>query len=137
MPSNRVTCAYKARAKAGISSTTIMSAAVVLCLAACVGADQPDVLLKRAEAAYRQGDDKAAIIDVKTALQKNPALMPARALLARLHNRAFDAAAAEKEIGKAVELGFDPQQALPVLGRALLLQNKFQQLLDADRKSVV
>lgn len=135
MPSNRVTCAYKARAKAGISSTTIMSAAVVLCLAACVGADQPDVLLKRAEAAYRQGDDKAAIIDVKTALQKNPALMPARALLARLHNRAFDAAAAEKEIGKAVELGFDPQQALPVLGRALLLQNKFQQLLDASAAS--
>ena len=32
-------------------------------------------------------------------------------------------------------LGFDPQQALPVLGRALLLQNKFQQLLDASAAS--
>lgn len=128
MPSNRFT----RTCQAGASFSTLMSAAMVLCLAACVGAEQPDVLLQRAEAAYRQGNDKAAIIDVKSALQKNPGLMPARALLARLHNRAFDAAAAEKEIGKAVELGYDPQLALPVLGRALLLQNKFQPLLDAS-----
>lgn len=121
MPSNRST-------RANFTGLVLM----IAMLAACAGAEQPDVLLQRAELAYQQGHDKAAVIDAKSALQQNPALVPARVLLARLHNRAFDAAAAEKEIVKAVTLGLDPQLALPVLGRALLLQNKFQELLDAS-----
>jgi putative PEP-CTERM system TPR-repeat lipoprotein len=100
-------------------------------LVACGAAPPPGMLLARAQASYLKGDDKAAIIDVKTALQQDGKLVAARELLARLHNRAFEGAAAEKEIDKAIELGLDRQQALPILARALMLQGKFRPLLDS------
>lgn len=105
------------------------STLTVALLAACSSTEKPEVLLQKAQLAYQKGDNKTAVIQVKSALQQQPTLAPARELLAQLHNRGFDGPSAEKEIRRAIELGVDPKQAQPVLIRALLLQSKFNEVV--------
>lgn len=80
---------------------------------------------------YQQkGDNKAAVIQLKNALQKNPENAEARYRLGEIYNDMEDPQSAEKELRRALSLNHDPAKVWPPLGRALLAMGRFQSILD-------
>ncbi len=61
--------------------------------------------LALAKQAQAKGDTKAAVIDLKNALQKDPENRDARLLLGKLYDEMGDGASAEKELREASRLG--------------------------------
>ena len=87
-------------------------------------------LIADARQLQAKGDSKAAVIVLRDALQKSPENSEISFQLGIAYIQAGDAADAEKELRKALAGGISPSQILPHLARSLLLQGKFQQLLD-------
>ena len=85
--------------------------------------------LKRMQQAYEQGEYRAAIIDAKNALLEQPENVAARLVLGRASLELGDAVSAEKELRRAVELGADANLVVVDLGRSLLMQQKFEELI--------
>ena len=77
-----------------------------------------------------QGETKAAVIQLKNALQQDPANVQARLMLGALHLQRGDGAAAAKEFGRARDLAAESQTWALGYARALLLQRKFRELLE-------
>lgn len=117
----------KFTAKQTLSLTAMTIALAVL--AGC-GQDNAQKLVAEAKQYEQKGEHKAAVIQLKNALQKNPDDREARYLLGTIYLRTGDGASAEKEIRKAVSLGMDAAQVLPDLGKALLMQGQAQKALD-------
>ncbi|MDX1655880.1 MAG: PEP-CTERM system TPR-repeat protein PrsT, partial [Candidatus Competibacteraceae bacterium] len=88
---------------------------------------------QRAETAYHQGQFQAAAIDLKNALRLNPDNPGTRLLLGRIYLELDQGEAAEKELRRANSLGVTVEEIQPYLGQALLLQRKYQQLLEMAR----
>ena len=86
--------------------------------------------LDRAEDAFERGDFRAAIIDSKNVLRDEPDNLRGRIVLGRASVEISDGASAEKEFRRALELGASPTQVAADFARALLLQRKFQQVID-------
>ncbi|MBK4734311.1 XrtA/PEP-CTERM system TPR-repeat protein PrsT [Noviherbaspirillum pedocola] len=123
MPSNKRKLAAMA---AAISGIMLLSGGLASC-----SRQSPDALVAEA-AKYRQkGDEKAAIIQLKNALQQNPNDGNARYLLGVIYNETGDPLSAEKEIRRAGELGVPAAKTAPQLARSLLAQNEPQKALDA------
>lgn len=99
-------------------------------LVACGGSQTAEKLLLDAKKYHEGGDNKAAIIQLKNALQKNPDSKEARALLGAIYNEIGDPVSAEKELRKAISLGVEKSSVLSALVTALLNQNQFQKVLD-------
>ena len=112
-------------------SLTAMAAVIALggSLAGC-GKEDVQKLLAEAKQYEQKGEHKAAVIQLKNALQKNPDDRDVRYMLGTLYLKTGDGASAEKEIRKAVSLGLNAPQALPDLAKSLLLQGQFQKVLD-------
>lgn len=87
-----------------------------------------------AQALYEEKDVKAAVIELKNALQQNPDNAEARALLGRIYAVTGAGEAAEKELTKARELGLPLRDIAIPLGESLLLQNKSDQLIERFQK---
>ena len=80
---------------------------------------------------YQQkGDSKAAVIQLKNALQKSPEDAEARFLLGSIYAGMGDPLSAEKELRKASSLGIKRDRMAPVLGQTLLMLGQFQNALD-------
>lgn len=88
-------------------------------------------LLADAKQFQAKGDSKAAIIQLKNAVLKNPEDPQARLLLGTLYAEGGDFAAAEKELRKAQALGSKMEAVLPPLTTALLGLGQFQKVVDA------
>ncbi|MEX2123371.1 MAG: XrtA/PEP-CTERM system TPR-repeat protein PrsT [Woeseia sp.] len=102
----------------------------LLFIAACgLGMDNA-ARLARAQAAFESSEYRAAIIDAKNILEQEPQNREARLLLGRSSIRVNDAATAEKELRRAIELGSDLRTVAVDLGRALLSLRRFEQLLE-------
>ena len=71
----------------------------------------------------------AAIIELKSALQKNPDNRELRLLLGRSLLTTGDAATAEIELKKALDLGASPNEVQPLLAKSVLAQNKPRQVV--------
>jgi putative PEP-CTERM system TPR-repeat lipoprotein len=99
-------------------------------LTACSKSQDTQALISEAKAYQKKGEAKAAIIQLKNALQKNPDDREARQLLGIIYHESGDAQSAEKELRKALSLGASPAEVLPTLGKVLLLQGQFQKVLD-------
>ena len=92
-----------------------------------------------------KGELNSALIELKSALQKNGDNLQARWLLGKLQLEFGNAAAAEKELRRASELGLADAAALPYLAQALLAQGKNEALLkqsvegiqNKDEKAIV
>ncbi len=92
---------------------------LVALLAACSG-ESSSQLVASGKAYLDKQDAKSAVIQFKSALQKQPQSGEARFLLGKALLATGDASGAALELTKAHELQFDPNQALPLLARALL-----------------
>lgn len=114
------------------ASVAMISGAIVLMvgLSACSKNQTSEKLIADAKQYQQKGDNKAAVIQLKNVLQKDPDNKEARYLLGSIYNQAGDPVSAEKELRKAVSLGMSPAMALPDLGKALLAQGQFQKMLD-------
>jgi putative PEP-CTERM system TPR-repeat lipoprotein len=114
----------------------ILSLATLLLggLTSCGQHQTSQALIAEAKQYQQKGDTKAAIIQLKNALQKNPDDPEARYLLGTIYNETGDPKSAEKELRKALGLGMSPAKVLPDLGKALLLQGQFQQVLDETKQ---
>jgi putative PEP-CTERM system TPR-repeat lipoprotein len=123
MPSNKRKLAATAAALSGI---LLLSGGLASC-----SRQSPEALVAEA-AKYRQkGDEKAAVIQLKNALQQNPNDANARYLLGVIYNETGDPLSAEKELRRAAELGAPAAKTAPELAKSLLAQNEPQKALDA------
>lgn len=104
-------------------------------LIACGSNQDPQALISEARAYQQKGEFKAALIQLKNALQKNPNDREARRLLGEIHYQANDPLSAEKELRKALELGARPEEVFPTLGKVLLLLGQFQKVLDEIKQT--
>ena len=86
--------------------------------------------VSRAKEFRDTGDLRATEIELKSALQKNPKNAEARWLLGLVNVELGNGPAAEKELRRALELGIARQAIVQPLGKSLLLQRKFQEVLD-------
>ncbi|MEE9398474.1 MAG: XrtA/PEP-CTERM system TPR-repeat protein PrsT, partial [Methylococcales bacterium] len=84
----------------------------------------------RAKEFRDQGDLRATEIELKSALQKNSKNAEARWLLGLVNIQLGNGPAAEKELRRALDLGIAKQAVVEPLGKSLLLQRKFQEVLD-------
>ena len=98
-------------------------------LAACSKSQDVQALVSEATEYHKKGDNKAAVIQLKNALQKSPDDMQARLLLGTVYLDANDPQSAEKELRKAIELGVTGDKVLTPLVKALLMQGQFEKVL--------
>jgi putative PEP-CTERM system TPR-repeat lipoprotein len=99
-------------------------------LAACGRTQTAESLLAEAKQYQQKGDLKAALIQLKNAVEKSPENGDARLQLAALQLRMGDAVSAEKEARKARSLGVALDAALALQGKAMVQQGRFKELLD-------
>jgi putative PEP-CTERM system TPR-repeat lipoprotein len=81
--------------------------------------------LDSARSYMAKADYKAAIIEAKNALQKEPANGEARLVLAQALFGTGDAAGAETEVRKAIDAGISADRAYPLLAHALIREGQF------------
>ena len=102
------------------SSITRLLALVLLALglAACSEPDDTE-LVQRAQAYLQEAKTRAAALELRNALQRNPDNAQARFLLGQIHLDTGDGASAAKEFRRAEQLGWDA--AATTLGHAAAL----------------
>ena len=100
-----------------------------LLLGGCSG-EKPEKLVASARDYMAKNDAKAAIIQLKNALQKDVTLADARYLLGVALLRTGDAAGSEAELRKALSYKHPEDQVLPVLAEAMLAQRQYRKLTD-------
>lgn len=105
-------------------------------LVACGGSD-PDKLVASAKAYIAKDDHKAAILELKTALQERPDSAEARFLLGKSLLASGDVPGAALELRKALDLRHDENEVAPELARAMMLQGDFQRLLEQFGQTVL
>lgn len=106
----------------------ISVAASAALLAGCGGRHTEPLEAAKEHLAKNEG--KAAMIELKTALQRNPSSAEARFLLGKLMLAGGDVEAATVELRRARELKFPDAQVVPVLARALLVDGEFKRIVD-------
>lgn len=95
-----------------------------LVVTACSAEKTDQHYYDRAVELVEQGEMRAAVIELKNALSKNPNNPQARWFLGKIHLEDGRAAEAEKELLRARELGVVDDTVLPFLARAMLAQGK-------------
>ena len=84
--------------------TPLIVAFLAMALVGC-GKSSPEALIESAKSFSAKGDHKAAAIQLRNVLQKQPDNGQARFLLGRAMNEQLDFVGAEKELRKALEHG--------------------------------
>ncbi|RZA14699.1 MAG: PEP-CTERM system TPR-repeat protein PrsT, partial [Proteobacteria bacterium] len=115
-----------------VASAAMVSSILLLTggLASCSRNDSPEELVAEAASYQQKGDRKAAIIQLKNALQQKPDDAEARFLLGSIYIETGDSLSAEKELRRAAELGMAKARTAPQLAKAMMLQGQFQKALD-------
>ena len=111
------------------SAAAALAAALALALAGCGGPSEPE-LVASARTLLAKKDYKAALVQLKSALQQNPQSGEARYLLGSTLLGNGDTAAALIELEKARDLGADRNQLLPVLARAMNATGQLKKVTD-------
>ena len=116
----------KTHAGAAVVSALLLLGAV----GACGKTETSASLVADARQFIQKGDSKAAVIQLKNALVKNPSDTDARLTLGLLYLDTGDAVSADKELRKALELGVPKDKVVPALASALMQQQQYQKVLD-------
>lgn len=114
-----------------LSGARIVFFVITLVLAACgEGPELSDAeYVTRAKEFHDKGDMRAAVIELKNALRKNPDNLEGRWILGQVYVELGDGDSAEKELLRARELGIAEPAVTVSLGRALLLQANYDRVL--------
>lgn len=115
--------------KLKLTAAILSGAFLVAGLSACSKTQSTESLLTEAKQYQQKGDLKAALIQLKNAVEKSPENGEARMELGSLELTMGDFVSAEKEFGKARSLGVPADRVLPQLGKAIAQQGKFKELL--------
>ncbi len=105
-----------------------VAALAVALLTAC--ADKPETLIDSARDYLAKGDRAAAVIQLRNALQQAPDNSQARYLLGMTTFEQRDFLTAEKELRRALELGYAEDAVLPSLARAMVETRNAGKLVD-------
>lgn len=92
--------------------------------------EKPEAMLSSAKDYLAKNDNKAAVIQIKNALQSNPDMPEARLMLGTALLNSGDPVGAETELRKAIELKYSQDQVIPPLARAMLAQGQAKKLTD-------
>lgn len=95
-----------------------------------VGSPTPQQHIQKAKDSLDRGDLRTSIIELKNALQQNPDNAEARLLLGEIYLKVKQGNDAEKELLRAQKLGVDEESIKVLLGRALLLQESYERILN-------
>lgn len=112
-----------------MSRTAISALLATMILVGC-GGENPESMLVSARDYMARNDNKAAIIQLKNALQNNPNLAEARFLLGKALLDGGDPTGAEVELRKANDLKYPADQVIPVLARATLMLGQSRKITD-------
>lgn len=91
--------------------------------------ESPEALVVSAKGYLAKKEPKSAVIQLKTALQKQPDLAEARFLLGSTLLDGGDAIAADVELRKALDFKYPQEAVLPLLAKSLVLQGKGQRVI--------
>ena len=116
------------RPSAGLGRSLLCLALVAL--AGCGAGQSAPELLASARGYLAQHDTRAAVIQLRNALQKEPRLVEARLLLAQALLDDGRVAPAAVEVRKAMEFGGPQEQLVPLAARVLLAEGRAQLLLE-------
>ncbi len=103
--------------------------ALTLVLASC-GAQSPEDLVASAKTYLASNDRNAAVIQLKTALQKNPNQAEARFLLGKTLLAVGDVSGASAELRRALDLNHPAAAVLPILAQALVAEGQVKTLVE-------
>ncbi len=115
--------------RAARGGVTMALAAALAVLGACGGKDEP-ALMASARQYLEKHDAKAAVIELKNLLEKNPQSGEGRYLLGQALLESGDPAGAEVELKRALEYGHPEKAVAPVRARALLAMGQPRKVLD-------
>jgi tetratricopeptide (TPR) repeat protein len=110
----------------------LLGAATLVMTLAIVGGcskNDPGTFIASAKTYLDKSDYKAAVIQLKTALQTAPDNAEARFLLGKALLKGGDPVAAETEVRKAIELKYPADDAYPLLAQTLLAQGEFKKVV--------
>ena len=108
-------------------SKVLLGLLMSVLLVAC--SDTPDALLLSAKDYLAKKDTKAAVIQIKNALQANPNFAEARFILGSTLLES-DPVGAETELRKALELKYSQDLVVPQLAKALLAQGHARKVVE-------
>ena len=100
-----------------------------LMIAGC-GGDSPEKMLSSAKEYLSKNDTKAAVIQLKNALQSKPDLAEARFLLGKALFEEGNFSSAEVELRKAADLKYPADQLIPLQARTMLLLGQSTKVVD-------
>ena len=103
----------------------VLASAVVAAMLVACSDPTPEEHLASAKAYLAKKEDKAAVIELRNALQQNPDLAEARFLLGKALFDTGDIAGAEKELRSALELQYPAEQVVPLFARTLVLLGQY------------
>ncbi len=111
----------------------ILVLAFILSLSGCgwFGSQSPEEHIQSATEYRDQGKLNAAIIELKNALQQSPDNANARLLLGKIYVESGQGRAAEKELRRAISLGVAEAEIALELAKAMLMQGRYQDVLEA------
>lgn len=111
----------------------ISAALLTAFLGGCSG-ESTESLIASGKDFLSKNDNKAAVIQLKNAIQKNPNLGEARFLLGKALFESGDMAGAEVELRKALDLKYSNEQVTPLLAQALLATGQATKVIDEFAK---
>jgi putative PEP-CTERM system TPR-repeat lipoprotein len=107
-------------------------AVLVASATACSKGDSTEQHLARANEFIATEKYKSAVIELKNALQQDNQSAEARYLLGKVYLESGDVLSAEKELQRAIELGWPGEDITPLLARALLAQGEYGRVRKLD-----
>lgn len=103
---------------------------IVMLFVGSLAASNVQENIDKAEQYLADGEVRSAVIELKNALQRDPAHVDARIMLGNIYLKAGDAPSAEKEFRRVAKLHVNQDRWLKEIGHALLLQGKFKETLE-------
>jgi cellulose synthase operon protein C len=110
------------------ASLLVLVTFVLVQAAGCGDKSDADAMAA-AKQALTKGDHAAAVVELKSALQRSPNLGEARYLLGLALFEQGNCPAALLELGKARDLGFDENLLAPKLARCLLTARRYKEVI--------
>ena len=106
-------------------------------ISGCNRSNSPQDEITSAIAKEQAGDLRAAYVHAKTAVQADPDYADGRWFLGRMEVSAGLGASAERNLVRGLKLGVTPPNAVEWVTRALLLQAKYEAVIDGDPGKLV